>query len=49
MKKRRLKRWVKDLIVISLLFVFVLCSVFLLCENAEKIDERNIYYENNKL
>ena len=47
MKKRRLKRWVKDLIVISLLFVFVLFSVFLLCENAKRIDERNIkYYEN---
>lgn len=47
MKKRRLKRWVKDLIAIAILFILLMISVFLLVENAKRIDERNIKYHEN--
>lgn len=46
MRKRKLKNWVKDLIVITILFAVGLVAVLSLCERAEQINKSNgVYYE----
>lgn len=39
MKKRRLKKWVKEFIVYSMFGLFVVVSVIAMCYRAEQIDK----------
>lgn len=47
MKKRRLRKWVKDLLIISLLFIIGFGFVFAMVERAEQIDRSMGYEEIN--
>lgn len=44
MKKLRLKKWVKELLVVSIIFIIGLVAVFTLCERSEQIN-RGVNYE----
>ena len=44
MKKLRLKKWVKELLVVSIIFIIGLVAVFTLSERAEQIN-RGVQYE----
>ena len=44
MKKLRLKKWVKELLVVSIIFIIGLVAVFTMVERAEQIN-RGVNYE----
>ena len=46
MKKRyKLKRWVKETLIIMLVFAIGLLAVFSLCARAEQVNHSEVYYE----
>ena len=47
MKKRRLKKWVKDFIAMSIIVLIGVLSIFAMCERAEQLDNMVVSYEKN--
>ena len=47
MKKLRLKKWVKELLVVSIIFIIGLVAVFIMVERAEQINKGVQYEEIN--
>jgi hypothetical protein len=45
MKKRRLKGWVKKLLIILLAYAIGLSVITLFCWNAEQVDRKTVYEE----
>lgn len=46
MKKRyKLKKWVKETLIIMLVFMIGIFAVFTLCARAEQINHNEVYYE----
>ena len=45
MKKRKLKRWVKNLIIIIIVYLVGIGCIFAMCERAKQINYSEGYYE----
>lgn len=49
MKKRKLKKWVKGLMIIIVVYIIGLIAVLSLCDRAEQINNSNeVQYENKR-